>query len=458
MDGTGLGGHGAGTEVNVSRRWLLSGVAAGGAALAACAGPGGDGAGGAGGGASSARGPVTVQILDRNPGDALIPDYDRIFQRFTQAHPAITVERLDTGGQDRDRKFQVLAAAGQPADVDWMDQANVGPFREQGLLRALDPYLKRDRYSLDDFYAQAQKIYQYRGQTYGVLHTTSPRIYVYNKTLFQQKGVPLPDENWTWDQLRDALVRLTGAGGEGASYGGTMGRNLELAGFVYQNGGKVVDDLFAPARALLDTREALEGVQFLVDLDVKLGVSVGDASKTGGLTAAQLWTQGRLGINHTSIWSHKVWARDLPFEWDQVVPSRNRARASMLSSSGHVVAQLSRHPDEAWALVQELNGREAMSALAATGGLMLGRKSVSNSDAFLKAVPKPANMKAFAQAMEYAYPTRLCNGLSVDFYDLTVNQMAPVWAGTQSVPAAMAEVVRQANAMFAEYAARTKQK
>jgi hypothetical protein len=86
---------------------------------------------------------------------------------------------------------------------------------------------------------------------------------------------------------------------------------------------------------------------------------------------------------------------------------------------------------------------------------MLGRKSVSNSDAFLRAVPKPANMKAFAQAMDYAYPTRVCNGLSVDFYDLNVKQMAPVWAGTQSVPAAMAEVVRQANAMFAEYAAKT---
>ena len=81
---------------------------------------------------------------------------------------------------------------------------------------------------------------------------------------------------------------------------------------------------------------------------------------------------------------------------------------------------------------------------------------MSNSDAFLRAVPKPANMKAFAQAMEYAYPTRVCNALSVDFYDLTVKQMAPVWAGTQSVPAAMTEVVRQANAMFADYAAKTK--
>jgi ABC-type glycerol-3-phosphate transport system substrate-binding protein len=97
-----------------------------------------------------------------------------------------------------------------------------------------------------------------------------------------------------------------------------------------------------------------------------------------------------------------------------------------------------------------------MSALARTGGLMLGRKSVSNSDAFLQAVPKPANMKAFAQAMDYAYPTRVCNGLSVQFYELTVKQMEPVWAGTQSVPAAMTELARQANASFADYAARTK--
>jgi ABC-type glycerol-3-phosphate transport system substrate-binding protein len=91
------------------------------------------------------------------------------------------VERVDTGGQDRDKKFQVMAVGGQAADVDWMDQANAGPFREQGLLRALDAYIKRDKYDLDDFSAMAERIYQYRGQTYGILHTTSPRIYVYNK-------------------------------------------------------------------------------------------------------------------------------------------------------------------------------------------------------------------------------------------------------------------------------------
>jgi ABC-type glycerol-3-phosphate transport system substrate-binding protein len=120
------------------------------------------------------------------------------------------------------------------------------------------------------------------------------------------------------------------------------------------------------------------------------------------------------------------------------------------------MAQLSQHPDDAWEVIKELNSKESMSALASTGGLMLGRKSVSNSDAFLKAVPKPANMKAFAQAMDYAYPTRVINGLSVDFYNLTVQAMTPVWAGQQSVAAAMADLVPRANAMFAEYAAKPK--
>jgi hypothetical protein len=76
----------------------------------------------------------------------------------------------------------------------------------------------------------------------------------------------------------------------------------------------------------------------------------------------------------------------------------------------------------------------------------------------LKAVPKPANMKAFSQAMDYAYPTRVVNGLSVDFYDLTVKQMAPVWAGEQSPPAAMAELVRQSTPMFQDYSAKINKK
>src|SRR4029453_13699582 len=129
-------------------------------------------------------------------------------------------------------------------------------------------------------------------------------------------------------------------------------------------------------------KEALEGIQFHVDMDVKEGTSISDPKRAGGQTEAQLWGAGRLGVYPASIWSHKVWARDLQFEWDQVVPAKNKARSSMLSSSGHIIAQLSKHPDAAWLLVKELNTKESMAALASTGGLMLGRKSVSNSDAF----------------------------------------------------------------------------
>ncbi|MBI3970155.1 MAG: extracellular solute-binding protein [Chloroflexi bacterium] len=192
----------------------------------------------------------------------------------------------------------MLAAAGTPSDLLWMDQQWAGPFREQDMLRVLDPFIKRDTYALDDFFPVAQQFYQFKGQTFGVLHTASPRIFVYNKTLFDKKGVKPPTNNWTWGDLRDALRRLTGGSGEEATFGGAMGRNLEFPGFVYQNGGKLVDDMHLPTKSLLDQPAALEGVQFHVDLELKDGVSVADAKRTGGLTPAQLWMAGRLGIRN----------------------------------------------------------------------------------------------------------------------------------------------------------------
>src|SRR5439155_14215065 len=87
------GYEGTGPMKQVSRRLALGGVAlTGGLALAACGAVRTSG----GSDATTSKEPVTVQILDRNPGDALIPDYDKIFQRFTQAHPTVEVERVDT--------------------------------------------------------------------------------------------------------------------------------------------------------------------------------------------------------------------------------------------------------------------------------------------------------------------------------------------------------------------------
>ena len=88
---------------------------------------------------------------------------------------------------------------------------------------------------------------------------------------------------------------------------------------------------------------------------------------------------------------------------------------------------------------------------------MPGRRSVTLSDAFLK-VAKPANMRAFVQIMDYAKPPQLIHPLEPDFRQLWDTSMAPVWEGKQSTPTGIADMTRQANAMFQAYAAKNPQK
>ena len=425
---------------------------AGTSVLAACAAPGASGGGQGTGAPGAARsGPVTVQVMDWGT-----PEHDEVNKRFMAATPNVTVERMSpTAGQERHQKFETALAGGEPPDLFWMDAGRTGDFREKKILLLLDPLIKRDRFDLPDFFPAAQSIYQYGGQNWGVLFDVAPWLLVYNKSLFEKRAVRLPADTWTWNDLREAMLRLTSGGaGESDTFGGAFSRRWAPQTFVYQNGGKVVDDLYAPTKLLLETKEAQEGIDFHVDLYARHNAAVEDAAKTGGFTAAQLWEAGRLGLNYTSIWSHRKWRDTLPFDWDQLPPQQGKQRSTVVSSAAYIIPQASKQPEAAWGLLQALNGKEAHTLFAETGTIMPGRRSVTLSDAFLK-VTKPANMRAFVQVMEYARPPQLVHPLEVDFRKLWDTSMAPVWEGKQNTATAMTDMTRQANAMFADYAART---
>jgi multiple sugar transport system substrate-binding protein len=443
------GATGATSRRRVVGAGAALGAGAGGALLgSACGAPGSAPGGGTPGGPS--QGPVTIQVMDWGT-----PEHDEVNKQFMAANPQITVQRMTpTAGQERHQKFETALAGGEPPDLFWMDAGRTGDFRENKILLLLDPLLKRDKFDLQDFFPAAQSIYQFQGQNWGVLFDVAPWLLVYNKTLFEQKAVKPPTESWGWGDLREALLRLTSGGtAETDTFGAAFSRRWSPQTFVYQNGGKVVDDLYSPTKLLLESKEALEGIDFLVDLYARHNATVEDAAKTGGFTGGQLWEAGRLGLNYTSIWSHRKWRDTLPFDWDQMPPQQGKQRATIVSSAAYIIPQASKQPEAAWGLLQALDGKEAHTLFAGTGTIMPGRRSVTLSDAFLK-VSKPANMRAFAQIMEYAKPPQLVHPLEVDFRKLWDTSMAPVWDGKQATATAMTDMTRQANAMFAEYAAR----
>ena len=81
-------------------------------------------------------------------------------------------------------------------------------YQQQGLLIALDPYLKAVRFDSEDFLAPVYRALNWAGKQVGIPQYYSTRC-VYNRDLFRQAGVALPTEAWTHDQLVDAARRLT---------------------------------------------------------------------------------------------------------------------------------------------------------------------------------------------------------------------------------------------------------
>ena len=438
----------AGTQVWTRRALMATAVPAGAGFLAAC------GAAGevAGGGGEKQKAPVTIQVMDWGT-----PEHDEVNKRFMASNPHITVERMSpTAGQERHEKFETTLAAGGPPDLFWMDAGKTGDYREKKVLLQLDALIKQDKFDLPDFFPAAQSIYQFNNQNWGILFDVAPWLLVYNRSLFDKKAVKPPTESWTWNDLREAALKLTSGGtGDTDTFGAGFSRRWATQTFVYQNGGKVVDDLYAPTKLLLDSKEALEGIGYHVDVYTKNNAFVEDKEKTGGFTNTQLWEAGRLGMNFTSIWSHRKWSQTLPFDWDQMPPQQGKQRATIVSSAAYIIPQASKQKDAAWGLLKALDGKEAHTLFAGTGTIMPGRRSVTLSDAFLK-VSKPANMRAFVQIMDYAKPPQLVHPLEPDFRTLWDNSMAPVWNAKQSAASAMTEMTRQANAMFQDYAAKNK--
>jgi multiple sugar transport system substrate-binding protein len=203
--------HQRGTEMNRARRNVLAcaggaGIAGAAALTAACGGSGSE----RGGGTGVAGLPPELSWMGWSMGqEYLLPAYEEAAGGFAAAHAGSKITLLPAGGNYRE-KYTALVVAGTPpdvADVHWQQHVrDVGP---AGLALALDQLLKRDPYPKDYL---GWEPYRWRERQYGVPSAIQSTALFYNRSLFDQAGVPYPDGSWTWEQLATTAQRLTKAG------------------------------------------------------------------------------------------------------------------------------------------------------------------------------------------------------------------------------------------------------
>ena len=180
---------------------------------------------------------------------------------------------------------QVLdLAAGTAADMMMVPGPWWASLMTKKITLAVDEGLKQRNVDLTRFAFHPDGACKFEGKLWGTPHVPAPFGLGYNIRVFDEAGVKHPTEEWTWDDLTDALIKLHNPP---ETYGQPAIRShFIIEEMIWSNNGKIISDDYQ--RCLIDQPEALEAVQLCVDwlLKHKVMMAPGDEKVLGDIVFA----------------------------------------------------------------------------------------------------------------------------------------------------------------------------
>ncbi|MGH2352034.1 MAG: ABC transporter substrate-binding protein [Chloroflexota bacterium] len=407
----------------LTRRGVIAsgGAVAGGLALAAC-GP----FTGLGGSESAAqKEPVTLRLsFPAGTAEHAIGTRGPVFE---QRFPHVTLSFEPSS--EYLEKLATQIASDTVSDLMFLesdDEAFYGFWAAKGALRQLDPFVARDKYDMSVFLPQAvEALKVVDGKLWAFPYSAFMARcgLFYNKNLFAESGLPIPTDDWTYDDIIQHAKRMTvrrgpevAVWGGGRKFGGdmaVMAVTRAFGGDIYSADGK---------KTLLASPKSQEAISWwfdrsLIDQTVANDLIVGAGEAPGPM---ELFQQGKLAflMGHNPGDRVDV-ARALNpagVPWGLALmpkgPAGRRGGAFFNSPLG--MAKITKHETEAWELQKFLAEKETgvIMGLPAPGSGQRSshfgaRKDVYQDKRVLSAPDMPPGvMAALARSMELPEPFR----------------------------------------------------
>jgi trehalose/maltose transport system substrate-binding protein len=285
------------------------------------------------------------------------PAEAELLAQFERAHPGVRVRQLEMPASTdvQHQQYVTWLVAGDPGvDLYLIDVIWVAEFAAAGWLLPLDSFMPPPRRAA--FFPSLLRATTYRGEIYALPRFTENGMLYYRSDLVS--GPPA-----TWDALVTAAAqhqraRLAGFVFQGLQYEGLVVNFLE---HLWARGGRAFD---AGGRPAFHGPAGVEALTFLVDLIHTRRVSPPGVTTYMERESLQEFLEGRAVF-------HRNWA----YAWSQVQRDESKVRghvgvAPLPGASGHAgagalggwnlaLSRFSRHPREAWQLMEWLTSREA---------------------------------------------------------------------------------------------------
>jgi multiple sugar transport system substrate-binding protein len=260
-------------------------------------------------------------------------------------------------------RILMLRAGGIAPDVIRENTNSEAQAIRRGMNLPLDKFMDGpDGIDRNDFIPGTLDALHYNGQTYGIPQDVNIRGLYFNKDLFDAAKIPYPDENWTWEQLKEAAARLANP----ATNGGKKGVTGLLTGmksqdwfpFYYQAGGRVWNEA-QDAPEFVNER-ALRSLAFFRSVSGGFLMSQ-STSQRGGLGLYTYFQNGQAAMLIDGSWRTPQLKKDGKNLRFGVAPLPRGEKAMSISTSCFWgVSAQTKHPEEAWKLAKFMSSKQAL--------------------------------------------------------------------------------------------------
>ena len=278
-------------------------------------------------------------------------------------------------------------------------------FISKNVIEPLDPYIARDKSELAAYFKDENQ--QFLAWNKQLISKGGPIYYLpgdyntycawVNTKMFQDAGVPIPGDNWTWDDLMAAGAKICTSPDKFLMFVDPSDMFF-FQPWALTNGSTLLSADWS--KSTFAAPKTIEAARFAQSLCVK-----GYSPKPGGaFDSTTEFAADKLAIFGCGMWLNpSIKAANAADKVKVVAWPQKTTKGTSVGWNSYPVVRTSKNKEAAWAFVKYLASQKAVTNIAKAGQSTPGRKSL-----FKKYVPTAAPEKGIDElwnSIRYATPT-----------------------------------------------------
>ena len=369
--------------------------------------------------------------------------------KFKEQQPNVELKLEFADWGDTITSVMAGAAAGNLPDIIMASDSHVPPLASELLLMDLNPFIEKDPdVNVDDFAKGVSLGFTVWDRWWGFPYDQSTYGIYYNKDIFDAAGIELPPsedgKQWSLEKFVEVAKALTKPNGEQWGILADGGDYLASA-FIYGAGGRLYDD--EGRTSLIDSAEAAEGAQFMIDLVHTHKVAPTAAELAGG--GINYFTAGLAAMEFQGQWDLQSKNAEVEANFDIGFLPLGKNKITVTGGSGFCASGQTQHPDDAWAFLKSYTSSETLAEMVGRPGRGIPARW-SATPAYLEAGGKATHPDVFIKQLEWAFTDRSTLA-SFDFENSWARHYGAIYeTGEGDVATALATIAEETNKALQE--------